>query len=209
MSGEALAVRCRLALTYAEGIRTVAPGPVRLSEATLYASIFRLTTTFFSTRRMGQRGGQHARVPPPPAQQRRHRVDRPDAVVFDTGGEPRRLQSPGIADCDQKLPARGYSLSIHRRNVCSRMWVSAPSMILCGVHPLDGSTKRIFGGPAQSGRFHAPVKSRRRSSVGDRRHSQSPSDRLSTATNRGSPPPAESQPTGPAATIEHERLTER
>ncbi len=39
--GEALAARCRLALTYAEGIRKVAPGTVRLSGATLYASIFR------------------------------------------------------------------------------------------------------------------------------------------------------------------------
>jgi transcriptional regulator with XRE-family HTH domain len=39
--GEALAARCRLALTYAQGIHQVAPSAVRITGATLYASILR------------------------------------------------------------------------------------------------------------------------------------------------------------------------
>ncbi|MGH2843987.1 MAG: XRE family transcriptional regulator, partial [Solirubrobacteraceae bacterium] len=39
--GDSLAARCRLAASYAQGILDVDAGAVRLSDATLYASIFR------------------------------------------------------------------------------------------------------------------------------------------------------------------------
>jgi hypothetical protein len=63
---------------------------------------------------------------------------------------------------------------------------------------------------AQSGRCHAPIKSRRRSSVGDGRHSQSRSDPSGRQRQRESARHRpRDNPTGRTAPIQHQPLTER
>ena len=79
----------------------------------------------------------------------------------------------GIVSCPRAGPVAASSAT----SVCLRLCVSTPITIMCTVPSLRCG--RRSGSPAdtpQLGRCHAPIKSRRRSSVGDGRHGKSRSD---------------------------------
>ena len=78
-----------------------------------------------------------------------------------------------------------------------RLWVSAPITIMCCVPSLIARRSGPSADTAQSGRCHAPIKSRRRSSVGDGRHSQSQSDHLADS-DKESQPATDREPNRPA-----------
>jgi hypothetical protein len=103
-------------------------------------------------------------------------LERPYPLLVQASSEPQRVQRPIIAGLDRRLAPDDAGHRIERDERVRPLVCVHPDHDHVPVPSLDMADEADPGGHHSVGLWQAPIKSRRRSSVGDGRHSESRSD---------------------------------